>query len=563
MSTWPRRNFISPDPRSRLEISAPPFLRLLRLLAAFPVCTALLLSGCAKREPVVVSAARAGILHAGINGEPSELDPHVINAPPDFRVIHALFEGLLRSDPATGAPLPGVAESWSASADGLVYTFKLRAEARWSNGDPVTAADFLFSFRRALSPALGSQYTLLFNPVRGAAAFAAGKLDDFAQVGFAAPDPRTVVVTLAQPTPYFLALVAGNPVWFPVHPATVLKFGKPDQRGTGWTRAGRLVGNGPFVLPEWKPNERIVATKSPTYWNAASIRLNALNLYPIDSVDTEERAFRAGQLHVTTSVPVSRILGYVADKDGPLRIMPLLNSRFLNVNTTRPGLRDPRVRRALALVLDRATICRKVLTATEAPAYHVVPDGMPGYQPAVRLGENVALARDLLALAGFPEGRGFPKLTLRRVAGSGRELAEVLQETWRTQLGVEIALLESESRVHWSLMQQKDYDLAVGGWNADYPDASTYLDLFTTQSGWNFTGWSDAAYDMLVAQSSRELDPAARLHLLQQAEARLVEECPVIPLSFARNRFLLHPAVRDWPASIVDRTDYNTVYLLP
>ncbi len=540
-----------------------PFLRPLRLLAAVPVCAAVLLSGCAKREPVAVSAARAGILHAGLSGEPSELDPHVINAPPDFRVIHALFEGLLRSDPATGAPLPGVAESWSASADGLVYTFKLRAEARWSNGDPITSADFLFSFRRALSPALGSQYTLLFNPVRGATAFAAGKLADFAQVGFAAPDPRTVVVTLAQPTPYFLALVAGNPVWFPVHPATVLKFGKLDQRGTGWTRPGRLVGNGPFVLQEWKSNERIVATKSPTYWNAAAIRLNALHLYPIDSIDTEERAFRAGQLHVTTSVPVSRVLGYVADKDGPLRILPQLNSRFLNVNTARPALRDPRVRRALALVLDRATICRKVLTATEAPAYQVVPDGMPGYQPAVRLEENIALARDLLALAGYPEGRGFPKLTLRRVAGGGRELAEVLQETWRTQLGLEIALLESESRVHWSVMQQKDYDLAVGGWNADYPDASTYLDLFTTQSGWNFTNWSDPAYDMLVAQSARELDPAARLHLLQQAEARLVEECPVIPLSFGRNRFLLHPTVRDWPASIVDRTEYNTVYLVP
>ncbi|MCX6951831.1 MAG: peptide ABC transporter substrate-binding protein [Verrucomicrobia bacterium] len=240
---------------------------LLALLGLLSVFT----SACARRESTTAAADRTQTLHVGIGGEPSELDPHLINAPPDFRAVFAFFEGLLTHDPVTLGPRPAVAERWEMSADGLTYTFHLRANARWSNGDPLTSADFLYSFRRALSPALGSQYTLLYNPVRGAADYAAGKLTDFNQVGFAAPDPQTLVVTLGRPTPYFLSLVTGNPVWFPVHRATIERYGRIDQRGTAWTRPDRIVSNGPFVLKEWRPLQRLVGEKSLTYWNAAPV----------------------------------------------------------------------------------------------------------------------------------------------------------------------------------------------------------------------------------------------------------------------------------------------------
>ncbi len=534
--------------------------RIIPLLALL----ALLGSGCGRRTTPVSEGNRSQTLHVGTGGEPSELDPHLINAPPDYRVIHAFFEGLTRLDPVKIDVRPAVAERWETSADGLTFTFHLRANARWSNGDPVTADDFLFSFRRALSPALGSQYTMLFNAVAGAEAFAAGKLTDFSQVGFSAPDPRTLVIRLARPTPYFLALITGNPVWFPVHRATIERYGKIDQRGTGWTRPDRFVGNGAFVLKEWRPNQRITAEKSPTYWDAASVRLKAVHFHSIDNGEVEERAFRAGQLHVTRSVPESRVGAYRAEKSPLLAITPELTVRFINANTKRPPLGDARVRRALSLALDRTRYSERVLNGTEGPAFNLVPSGMPGYETSSSVvTEDAGRARALLAEAGFPSGKGFPKLTLAQPSGNGGELAEALQESWRTVLGIEIALQTSESRQHWSNLQLRQYDLSIGGWVADYPDASTFLDLFASGGGWNFTHWADPSYDALLTTAAAELDPAHRRHLLQQAEARLLDGMPIIPLTFSRTRTLLQPSVREWPLNVLDRPDYKSTWLAP
>ncbi len=528
------------------------------LLAALLVLT---LTACGRRESRVAEGNRTATLHVGIGGEPSGLDPHIINAPPDYRLIFAFFEGLTRNHPTTSLPIPGVAERWENSADGLTYTFHLRANARWTNGDSVTADDFVVSFRRALSPALGSQYTLLFNAVKGAEAYAAGKLTDFSQVGFRAPDARTLVVHLAQPTPHFLAIITGNPVWYPIHPATVQKHGPLDRRGTDWTRPEHFVGNGAFALKSWRQNQTIVAEKSPHYWDAANVRLKAIHFHAIDHGDTEERAFRAGQLHVTNFVPIARLAAYRAENLSLVE-NPVLTARFINVNTTRPVLRDPRVRRALSLALDRTRYTERVLARSESPAFNLVPVGMPGYTPTDRLTEDEVAARALLTEAGFPGGAGFPKLSLAREAGgTNGEVAQAIQETWRTKLGIEVAITESESRTHWSNLQVKEFDLSIAGWNADYPDASTFLDLFVSKGGWNFTGWADAEFDAAVAASSHELDPARRLAKLQQAEGRFLEAMPVIPLTFARRRVLVAPSVRDWAKNALDRPDYNVPWL--
>lgn len=535
--------------------------RVLLATAAFALGS--LAPGCARRETAVAEGNRTLTLHVGIGGEPGELDPHVINAAPDYQIVYAFFEGLLRGDPSTVEPRPGVAERWSVSPDGLVYTFHLRANARWSNGDALTAEDFLFSFRRALSPALGSQYTQLFTPVRGASEFAAGKLQDFAAVGFAAPDRHTLVVTLARPTPYFLGLVTDNAIWFPVHRATIEKFGRIDQRGTAWTRPGRFVGNGPFVPKEWRPNRIIVAEKSPTYWDAAAVRLRAVHFHPIENSDTEERAFRAGQLHVTRLIPVARVGAYRAENPDLLHSAPQLESQFINVNTARPPLNDARVRRALALALDRRRYAERIMAGTDAPGFNLVPEGTPGYAPATTIAEDDAAARALLAEAGFPRGAGFPKLTLARATGGTTEFAQALQESWRIKLGIEVAIQESESRTHWSNLQLKQFDLSIAGWLADYPDASTFLDLFVAGGGWNFTGWSDPRFDALIAAASGELVPARRLALLQQAEARLLEAMPVIPLAFRRNLVLVQRSVRDWPKNVLNHPDYKATWLAP
>ncbi len=527
------------------------------------VFSALLAAGCGRRSTLVADGNRSQTLHVGSGGEPSELDPHLINAPPDYHVIHAFFEGLTRLDSRTTEPRPGVAARWEVSPDGLTYTFHLRAGARWSSGDPLTADDFVASFRRALSPGIGSQYTVLFKPVRGAEAYATGKLTDFSQVGFSAPDPRTLVVTLAHPTPFFLALITGNPVWFPVHQPTIERYGPFDQRGTNWTRPGRFVGNGPFLLKEWRQNQRMVAAKSPTYWDAASVRLREVHFHPIDNPDTEERAFRSGQLHVTRFVPNSRVDAYRMEESPLLSVAPELTVRFITLNTARPPLHDPRVRRALARALDRTRYSSRVLRGTEAAAFNFVPAGMPGYSPSVTVTEDVAAARALLAEAGFPGGRGFPKLIFSSEAGRFTELVEAIQETWRSSLGLEIAIQKSESRTHWSNLQLKQYDLGFAGWNADYPDASTILDLFVSGGGWNFTQWGDPPFDALIAASAIELDVAQRLRKLQAAEARLLEQMPIIPLTFVRRAVLIHPSVRAWARNPLDRPDFKAVWLAP
>lgn len=530
-------------------------LPLLAALSGF-----LALPSCAKRETAVDAGLRTATLEIGNTGEPGELDPHIINSAPDYQVVPALFEGLLNFEPATLAPTPGVAERWTISPDGLTYTFHLRPNAKWSNGDACTAADFLYSFRRALSPALGSQYTLLFHPVRGAADYASGKLTDFASVGFAAPDPHTLILTLAHPTPYLLGMIAGNPVWFPVHRATIERHGTIDQRGTGWTRAGHLVGNGAFRLTEWRPNQVIVAEKSPHYWDAAHVRLQTLRFHAIDSLDAEERSFRAGQLHVA-HLPPAKATALLAAKSPLLQITPGLNSAFINVNTTRPALHDARIRRALALALDLPRIAASVNSARMLPADGIIPPGMAGYTRAARLASDPATARTLLAAAGFPGGAGFPKLELSTATGGAHELAQAIQQSWRTELGVQVAIVNRESRTHWDQMHAKNYDLALAGWNADYPDASTFLDLWKSGGGWNFSQWNDAHYDALLALAATALDPAARLAHLQACEARLLEEMPVIPLSFDRFLRLVHVSVRGWPANSTDRPDYRPVWL--
>ena len=248
---------------------------------------------------------RTQTLLLGNHAEPQDLDPQIIDAYTDVTMAYALFEPLTVINEKTTLPGPAAAERWEVSPDGMVYTFHLRSKGRWSNGDPVTAEDFVYSFHRILLPALGVQYSYMLWPIKNAKAFNAGTLTDFDQVGVVAIDDLTLKITLERPTPYLPALAAHN-TWMPVHRATLDKFGGMGQRGSKWTRAGNLVGNGPFTLQEWTPNGRIVVAKNPQYWDAAHVRLNQIVFFPIEDTETEELNFRAGQLHLTYEVPISK-----------------------------------------------------------------------------------------------------------------------------------------------------------------------------------------------------------------------------------------------------------------
>jgi oligopeptide transport system substrate-binding protein len=521
----------------------------------------LIATGCLKQGTDVERGNRDQVLHRGIGYEIGDLDPHVATNISEIDIVSALFEGLVTEDPVDLHPVPGVAERWDVSADQLTYTFYLRADARWSNGAPVTAEDFVASWRRILTPSLAAGNAGLLYVLQGAEAFAKGVVQDFAQVGVKAQDAHTLRVTLEHPTPYFLSLLT-HTAWLPVPLSAIAASGPVYERGNPWTRPGHLVGNGAFTLRSWQPNQRIVVEKSATYWDAARVRLNAIHFHPIDSLDAEERAFRAGQLHLTYALPFGKVESYRRDAPQFLRTDPYLNSYFLRLNVTRPFLNEPRLRRALALAVDRVAIVDKILRGGQLPAYAFTPPGTAGYTPEARLPTDFAGARRLLAEAGYPDGRGLPVFELLfNNSENHRLIAEALQEMWRRELGVQVRLVSQEFKAVLAERRAGEYQILFSDWVGDYLDPSTFLDVWRTDSGNNHTGWASPAYDSLLRAAALTNDPAARNLLFQKAEALLLEAAPIVPLYYNTHIFLLQPAVKGWHPTLLDHHPYKYVWL--
>jgi len=530
--------------------------RLALLLASL-----ILAAGCARRETPADAGRRASTLILGNGAEPQDLDPQICTAYSDYNILIALFEGLTCIDEATSRAVPGVAESWEASPDGLSYTFHLRSNARWSNGDPVTADDFAYSFRRILSPAIASEYSYLLYPIRNAEAFNTGRLKDFSQVGVRAQDALTLRLVLGRPCPYLPALAA-HQAWFPVHEAILGKFGASDRRGTPWTRPGNLVGNGPFLLKEWTPNVRVVAARNPRYWDAARNRLNAVVFIPNDNIATDESNFRAGQLHLTWDLLPDRIGHYRKTDPVELRIDPLSDSFFLRFNVTRPPLDDRRVRQALARAIDREAIARDVLYGSRRPASALTPPDTGGYTPPAGIPTDFAGARRLMAEAGYPGGRNFPRLTIQMNTDAiNAKVFEAVQEMWRRELGIRVFLANQDFRVWLDSQRTLSYQVSRSRWVGDYNDPSSYLDLFRSGSGNNQTGWSSPEYDRLNEEADRTLDPDRRRALLRRAEELLLDEAPIAPIFYGTRTYLIRPYVRGWVPSLLGIHRYQYVGL--
>lgn len=522
-------------------------------------------AGCGSRESAVETGNRTQTLHIGNLSEPVDLDPQIITSLQDFNIVLALGEGLTQYDPQTCLPVPGVAERWESADNARTWTFHLRPDARWSNGDTVTAHDFVYAFQRILSPAFAAEYAYLLGSLQGAENFLAGRLTDFSQVGAQALDDHTLQLTLAYPMPFLPGVVAHSS-WYPVHRATIEKFGRMDQRGSAWTRPANYVGNGPFILKEWTPNQVIVVEKSPTYWDAANVRLNAIHFYPIESTATEEAAFRSGQLHVTSGLPIDKIATYKTDPS--LRL--LLNQEvqlatyFYRFNVAKPPFDDIRVRRALSMAIDRERLVEFVTKGGQIPAYNLTPPDTAGYTAPAAFESDLEEARRLLADAGYPAGAGFPKVDILFNTSDGhRRIAEAIQQMWRTNLGIDVGLYNQEAKVYVDTMRQGDYTIGRYAWVGDYLDPSTFLELMTTDSGNNQTNWSNPDYDRLIAAARETTDQQARFDLYRQAEAILMEESPIAPIYFYVHSSLKQPSVQGWFGNLLDIHPYNRVYLAP
>ncbi len=476
-------------------------------------------------------------------------------------ILDTLFEPLIRRNRDANGFDPAAADRWEVSPDGKTLRFHVREGLLWSNGDPVTAIDYRDSFRRALEPSLASQPAIYMYPIVGAESYHKGELKDFSQVGVTAPDPHTLVITLADPVPYFIELMKGYP-FVAVHLASVSKFGGLKTPGTAWTRPGNLVSNGPFTLESWQPNQDLVVKRNPLYWDASHVRLEEIHFHPIESQDTEERAFRTGQLHVTSGLPVSKIDTYKHERPEALRITPRLGESYLVFNARAEPFNDARVRRAFALAIDRRQLCEDVLRGGQRPAYSLSQPGMGGYQPTHIITQGPDEARRLLAEAGHPQGAGLPQITyLYNTNDLNRDVAQTLQEMWRKELGVEVRLSNQEWKVYLDNRQLGNFQIARAGWNPFANEPTDYFQQLVTNGTYNDSGWSNARYDRLYQEASTTMATLTRFALYQEMDAILLEQMPVAPLFYSSVVRLVHPSVQNWVANPLDSRPLHLVWL--
>jgi oligopeptide transport system substrate-binding protein len=499
------------------------------------------------------------ILHIGIGSEPQGFDPHVTT---DFGdVIRALLEGLVTREPETLEPIPGAAESWTISEDRKTYIFKMREGGKWSNGDPVTAHDFVYSWKRLVTPGLASEYAYQLFYLKNTEKYYNGEINDFNEVGVRAIDDKTLEVTLENPVPYFLSLLSIYSL-YPVHRATIERFGEIDSRVSKWTLPGNFVGNGPFVLKKWEINKIIVAEKNPLYWNAPIVKLDEIHFYPVDNQQTEERMFRSGQLHITFKVPTEKIEVYKEKSPELVRIDPIMGTYYFMINTLRKPFDDPRVRRALAMSIDRQQIVEKITKGGEIPAYAFTPPDSMGFTPQAAIPYDIEGAKQLLAEAGYPDGKGFPECELLlSFTESARKTAVAVQQMWKKALNVNITIANQDFKVFLDTQRTLNYDISYSGWIGDYPDPNSFLDMWITDGGNNQTGWSSKTYDDLIARAAGAVDQEERYGYFQQAEKILTDEVPIIPLHTFSRAYLIRPEVKGWYPNILDRHPYQYVYL--
>jgi oligopeptide transport system substrate-binding protein len=482
----------------------------------------------------VFSLAFATIMNAQdmvmVNGSEPTLDPNLMTDVPSTNVYLALFEGLVQYDPKTNKAYPGVAEKWETSKDGLVVTFHLR-KSEWSDGHPVTAKDFVNSMKRILDPKTAAEYAYFpAMVVKGAENFTNGKVG-FDEVGYKAIDDYTLQVTLTGPAPYAVDMMA-HQAFGPIPQWAVDKF------GSEWTKPGNIVTNGAYLLKEWKVQEHVLVEKNPKYWDAKNVKLKSIKILPLDNDTTAYNMFKNGEVDWQHNIAVSKIDEIKLRKD--YQTSAQVGTYYISLNLAKKPFDDVRVRKALAMAIDKKTIVDKVTKGGQMPCDEFVPV-MAGYTPVKGAGFNPEEAKKLLAAAGYPGGKGFPAFTYIYNTNEGHKaIGEFVQQAWKNILGINMTLQNMEFKTLLDLRdKQRDFNVSRNGWVGDYLDPNTMLELFLKDSGNNCGNYKNDAFDKLI-ENARTQAPAARMKTFQQAETMLlVKDQVMIPIYHYTNQDMI------------------------
>ncbi|WP_026874038.1 peptide ABC transporter substrate-binding protein [Inquilinus limosus] len=498
------------------------------------------------------AAAAETVLNRGNGAEPSTLDPHKIEGNTEANIATDLFEGLMTYG-AKGEPVPGAAERYAMSDDGLTYTFTLRADAKWSDGTPVTAADFVFSWQRLVDPKTGSAYAYYLDQVVNAREIRNGQKPPDA-LGVRAVDDRTFEVKLVAPTPYFVSSL--------VHQSTyAVSRANLETYGNDFIKPGNLVSNGAYRLAEAVPQGYIKLVKNPQFHDTANVAIDTVMYYPTEDVDSELQRYRAGELDITFDLPSQQIPALKKEIPDQLHIVPFLATYFYAFNMTRePWKSSPELRQALSLAVDRDVLIKNITQADQVPAYSFVPpgtDNFPGWEPeAARMtqAERDARAKDLYAKAGYGPDKPLKLTITYNTSENHKRLAVAIAAMWKQKLGADVTLDNEEWATFQSTRNKKTFpDIARHGWFGDYNDAYTFLQLELGDVGEQSTsGYANPKFDALMAEATKATDPQQRGALLQEAEKVMIADMPILPLYFYTTKHAVSPAVKGWTDNVAD-----------
>ncbi|WP_353175517.1 MULTISPECIES: peptide ABC transporter substrate-binding protein [unclassified Salinisphaera] len=519
---------------------------------------ALLLAACSSEESAKFPVENTPeirddgttVLRRGNGAEPESLDPHQARSVPAANILRDLYSGLVQISPA-GEIEPADAESWEMTDNGLVYTFKLRKDLHWSNGEPLTAQDYVYSLRRSVDPATGSPYAQLHAPIANAKAIIAGDKPP-AALGVRALDDHSLEITLTAPTPYFLGTLAHS-ISYPVYKPAV------EAHGAAFSQPGNAVTNGAYKIESWRVNSMIALERNRQYWDDAQTAIGRVEYYPITNQNSALSRYQAGELDWATSVPIPRLEAIKKYIPAQLHTQPTLGVYYYGLNVKRPPFKDaPELRRALSMAIDRRTIVDKITRGDEIPAYGWIPPVVEGYAGAqfswTKLSDSKreAKARELYEKAGYSESKPL-QIEIRYNSGEGnKKIASVIAAMWRSVLGADVTLRNEEWKVFLDNVRQGNTEAYRLAWIGDYDDPNTFFELMNSKFGLNGTGYASAEYDRLQEKQAHMPDGPERMKIMKKAESVLLADSPIIPIYFYVSKYLIKDYVKGFEGNPLD-----------